>query len=72
MTQHKVIPLLHYDHQSHAHYGWYDSHPHHLNACSEVDFLSDKPTVQLAGSYHYWFVKKYRWLVCVREKYGSG
>ena len=28
--------------------------------------------VQLAGSYRCWFVKKYCWLVCVREKYCSG
>ena len=28
--------------------------------------------VRLAGSFHYWFVKKYCWLVCVREKYCSG
>ena len=29
-------------------------------------------SVQLAGSFHCWFVKKYRCLVCVREKYYSG
>ena len=28
--------------------------------------------VRLAGSYRCWFVKKYCWLVCVREKYCSG
>ena len=28
--------------------------------------------VRLVGSYHCWFVKKYYWLVCVREKYCSG
>jgi len=28
--------------------------------------------VRLAGSFRCWFVKKYCWLVCVREKYYSG
>jgi len=28
-------------------------------------------SVRLAGSYRCWFVKKYCWLVCVREKYCS-
>ena len=28
--------------------------------------------VRLAGSFRCWFVKKYCWLVCVREKYCSG
>ena len=28
--------------------------------------------VRLVGSYHCWFVKKYYWLVCVKEKYCSG
>ncbi|XP_066372828.1 uncharacterized protein [Miscanthus floridulus] len=28
--------------------------------------------VRLAGSYRCWFMKKYCWLVCVREKYYSG
>ena len=28
--------------------------------------------IRLAGSYRCWFVKKYCWLVCVREKYCSG
>ena len=28
--------------------------------------------VRLAGSYRCWLVKKYCWLVCVREKYCSG
>ena len=28
--------------------------------------------VPLAGSFHCWFMKKYCWLVCVREKYYSG
>ena len=32
---------------------------------------SDKP-VRLAGSYRCWFVKKYCWLVCMREKYYFG
>ena len=32
----------------------------------------NKQPVRLAGSYRCWFVKKYCWLVCVREKYCSG
>ena len=28
--------------------------------------------VRLAGSFRCWFVKKYCWLVCVREKYCFG
>ena len=28
--------------------------------------------VRLAGSFRCWFVKKYCWLVCVKEKYCSG
>ena len=28
--------------------------------------------IPLAGSFCFWFVKKYCWLVCVREKYYSG
>ena len=32
--------------------------------------LRDQP-VRLAGSFRCWFVKKYCWLVCVREKYYS-
>ena len=30
------------------------------------------PPILLAGSFRFWFVKKYYWLVCVREKYCSG
>ena len=38
---------------------------------------SEEPTgdiklVRLAGLYHCGFVKKYCWLICVREKYYSG
>ena len=33
---------------------------------------SDNQPVRLAGSFRCWFVKKYCWLVCVREKYCSG
>ena len=32
----------------------------------------NKQPVRLAGSYRCWFVKKYYWLVCVREKYCFG
>jgi len=32
----------------------------------------DLQHVRLAGSFRCWFVKKYGWLVCVREKYCSG
>ena len=35
-------------------------------------YLADKQPVRLAGSFRCWFVKKYCWLVCVREKYCSG
>jgi len=31
-----------------------------------------KEPVRLAGSFRCWFVKKYCWLVCVREKYYFG
>jgi len=46
-----------------------------LESC--LDEISDPriiplATVRLAGSYRCWFVKKYCWLVCVREKYCSG
>ena len=34
--------------------------------------MSSLQPVRLAGSFRYWFVKKYCWLVCVREKYCSG
>ena len=33
---------------------------------------TDIQPIQLAGSYRCWFVKKYCWLVCVREKYCFG
>ena len=32
----------------------------------------DQQPVRLASSFRCWFVKKYCWLVCVREKYCSG
>ena len=34
--------------------------------------MCDKQPVRLASSNRCWFVKKYCWLVCVREKYYSG
>ena len=33
--------------------------------------MSSLQPVRLAGSFRYWFVKKYCWLVYVREKYCS-
>ena len=43
--------------------------------CGKVGALSCGRYIQpvrLAGSYRCWFVNKYCWLVCVREKYCSG
>ena len=42
----------------------------HLDSGVEVEEKLDRgKPVRLAGSFHCWFVKKYCWLVYVREKY---
>ena len=36
-----------------------------------LPYKNNLQPVRLAGSFRCWFVKKYCWLVCVREKYCS-
>ena len=36
-----------------------------------LPYKNNLQPVRLAGSFRCWFVKKYFWLVCVREKYCS-
>ena len=49
-------------------------HPRYiyLSTCSVKCPLKKERIQRRAGSYRCWFVKKYCWLVCVREKYCFG
>ena len=54
-TKRRVLPLKERERVSEANRG--------------VVLLLNMQHVRLVGSYRCWFVKKYCWLVCVREKY---